>query len=171
MALKTMSIRPSPETNDPAGFAAFSEPGWAKAALSFQLTPTADGTVLAAETRVMATDEASRRRFGRYWRLIRMGGAGSSGWSCCGRSLGGRRRPAPPPTELPRFVASIACFGCSAINAALRVAGWSPAVRAPNPRSSSISGQRPTAFEGGAHRVVLLCHEAIVPIHDCCGQQ
>jgi hypothetical protein len=24
----------------------------------------------------MAADEASRRRFGRYWRLIRMGGAG-----------------------------------------------------------------------------------------------
>jgi hypothetical protein len=76
---KLWRIRPvpgPPETNDPAGFAAFSEPGWAKAALSFQLTPTADGTVLAAETRVMATDEASRRRFGRYWRLIRMGGAG-----------------------------------------------------------------------------------------------
>jgi hypothetical protein len=87
---------------------------------------------------------------------------GSSGWSCCGRSLGERRRPAPPQTELPRFVASIACFGCSAINAALRLQ---------TPGQSSISGQRPTAFEGGAHRIVLLCHEAIVPIHDCYGQQ
>ncbi|GAA4628541.1 hypothetical protein GCM10023196_045310 [Actinoallomurus vinaceus] len=64
------------ETADPAVFAAFSEPGWAKAAMSFQLSPTADGTLLAAETRVRATDRASRRAFAPYWLLIRAGGAG-----------------------------------------------------------------------------------------------
>jgi hypothetical protein len=61
----------------PEGFARFAEPGWAKAAMSFQLTPVAGGhTLLAAETRVQATDPAARRAFARYWRLIRAGGAG-----------------------------------------------------------------------------------------------
>ena len=56
----------------PEGFARFAEPGWAKAALSFQLT--GGRTLLAAETRVLATDPAARRAFARYWRLIRAGG-------------------------------------------------------------------------------------------------
>jgi hypothetical protein len=61
----------------PEGFARFAEPGWAKAALSLQLTPLPGGrTLLAAETRVLATDPAARRAFARYWRLIRAGGAG-----------------------------------------------------------------------------------------------
>ena len=60
----------------PEGFARFAEPGWAKAALSLQLTPLPGGrTLLAAETRVLATDLAARRAFARYWRLIRAGGA------------------------------------------------------------------------------------------------
>ena len=59
----------------PEGFARFAEPGWAKAALSFQLTPLPGGrTLLAADTRVLATDPAARRAFARYWRLIRAGG-------------------------------------------------------------------------------------------------
>jgi hypothetical protein len=59
----------------PEGFARFAEPGWAKAALSLQLTPLPAGrTLLAAETRVLATDPAARRAFARYWRLIRTGG-------------------------------------------------------------------------------------------------
>ncbi len=59
----------------PEGFARFAEPGWAKAALSLQLTPLSGGrTLLAAETRVLATDPAARRAFARYWRLIRAGG-------------------------------------------------------------------------------------------------
>ncbi|HLL68454.1 MAG TPA: hypothetical protein VK453_22475 [Micromonosporaceae bacterium] len=61
---------------DAAAFAAFTRPGWAKAAMSFQLTPDGPGTVLAAETRVVATDPAARRAFARYWLLIRAGGAG-----------------------------------------------------------------------------------------------
>jgi hypothetical protein len=49
----------------------FREPGWAKIATDFRLIPTADGTVLTTETRVVTTDEASRRRFAAYWALIR----------------------------------------------------------------------------------------------------
>jgi hypothetical protein len=72
--------RPTPgpdSTSTREGFAAFTEPGWAKAAMSFQLTPLPQGgTMLAAETRVAATDAASRRIFAGYWALIRAGGAG-----------------------------------------------------------------------------------------------
>lgn len=68
---------PGPEeTNDPAVFTAFAEPGWAKGAMSFQLTPIEDGTLLAAETRVRVTDPAGRRAFTPYWLLIQAGGAG-----------------------------------------------------------------------------------------------
>ena len=64
-------------TVTPEGFAAFTDPGWAKAALSFQLSPLPGGqTMLAAETRIRATDTAARRAFGAYWLLIRAGGAG-----------------------------------------------------------------------------------------------
>jgi len=64
-------------TTTPEGFATFAEPGWAKAALSFQLSPLPGGqTLLAAETRVLATDTAARRAFAAYWLLIRAGGAG-----------------------------------------------------------------------------------------------
>lgn len=63
-------------TVDPAAFAAFAEPGWARGAMSIQLTPTAGGTLVAAETRVATTDRASRLRFAPYWTLIRLGGAG-----------------------------------------------------------------------------------------------
>ncbi|MFD0684106.1 hypothetical protein, partial [Actinomadura fibrosa] len=62
---KFWHLRPTPgpdSTTTPEGFAAFAEPGWAKAAMSFQLSPLADGgTLLAAETRVHATDAAARR--------------------------------------------------------------------------------------------------------------
>jgi hypothetical protein len=64
------------QANDAAGFTAFAEPGWAKGALSLQVAPQGTGTELAAETRVEATDERSRRLFGMYWAFIRLGGAG-----------------------------------------------------------------------------------------------
>jgi hypothetical protein len=44
--------------------------------LSLQFRPTGTGTELAAETRVEATDERSRRKFAAYWAFIRLGGAG-----------------------------------------------------------------------------------------------
>jgi hypothetical protein len=68
--------RPVSRQSDPAAFAVFAEPGWAKAAISLQLSPTGTGTELAAETRVEATDERSRRIFTMYWAFIRLGGAG-----------------------------------------------------------------------------------------------
>lgn len=64
-------------TAEPEGFTAFAEPGWAKAAMSFQLTPLpGGGTELAVETRVHATSAAARRAFAPYWLVIRAGGAG-----------------------------------------------------------------------------------------------
>ncbi|MEV4254782.1 hypothetical protein AB0J52_16655 [Spirillospora sp. NPDC049652] len=65
-----------PETATAEGFAAFAEPGWAKAALGLQVVPSNGRTVLVADTRVTATDPRSRRVFSFYWALIRLGGAG-----------------------------------------------------------------------------------------------
>jgi hypothetical protein len=56
-------VRPA----SPHEWAAFAEPGYAKAALSFRAV---DGR-LETETRVHLTDAASRRRFALYWTLIR----------------------------------------------------------------------------------------------------
>lgn len=61
---------------DPATFAAFDEPGFAKAVWSFEWQPEADGTGLVTETTVRCTDETSRRRFARYWRVVKP----FSGW-------------------------------------------------------------------------------------------
>lgn len=52
---------------------AFAEPGWAKCGMDFVLEPDGAGTLLRTETRVRATDPATRRRFGLYWLLIRAG--------------------------------------------------------------------------------------------------
>jgi hypothetical protein len=50
-------------------FAGFCEPGFAKLAESTQVSPHGPhACILTLETRVTATDETSRRRFGRYWR-------------------------------------------------------------------------------------------------------
>lgn len=56
---------------EPEGFRSFNEPGFAKAAWNFSLSERPGGSVLlATETRVLCTDEASRRRFRLYWLLI-----------------------------------------------------------------------------------------------------
>ncbi|HEU4898843.1 MAG TPA: nitroreductase/quinone reductase family protein [Actinomycetota bacterium] len=52
-------------------FAGFDQPGFAKIAFSLRVDPHGEGaSVLTLETRVALTDEQSRRRFRRYWRLI-----------------------------------------------------------------------------------------------------
>ncbi len=56
-------------------FAAFSEPGFAKAVVDFRADPSGDGSVLSTETRIQATDESARRKFGLYWRVIMPGSA------------------------------------------------------------------------------------------------
>jgi hypothetical protein len=57
---------------DPASFGK-ALPGFARAAWSFELVPTTAGTRLSTETRVLCGDPRSRRRFLRYWRVIRPG--------------------------------------------------------------------------------------------------
>jgi hypothetical protein len=61
---------------DPAAFASFTQPGWAKAAMSIRVAADGFHTVVSVETRVHATDSAARRAFAPYWLLIRAGGAG-----------------------------------------------------------------------------------------------
>jgi hypothetical protein len=58
----------------PAEFAGFAEPGYAKVALSLSVLPSRRGyTTLRYEARTGTTDEAARRTFRRYWRVIRPG--------------------------------------------------------------------------------------------------
>jgi hypothetical protein len=55
----------------PGGFRRFDRPGYAKIAMNFLVTPAANGSAhLNTETRVYATDDAARRGFATYWRLI-----------------------------------------------------------------------------------------------------
>jgi hypothetical protein len=57
---------------DPQDFAAFAEPGWGRIACSFITVPYGPGrTMLTYECRTATTDADSRRRFLRYWWLIR----------------------------------------------------------------------------------------------------
>ncbi len=54
-----------------AEFITFAEAGFAKVAWNFLVTPQADGTtILSTETRIRCTDEASRKKFLRYWFFI-----------------------------------------------------------------------------------------------------
>ena len=54
-------------------FVNFDEPGYAKVAASFTVELQDGRTELRTETRVLTTDPASRRAFGRYWRIIQPG--------------------------------------------------------------------------------------------------
>ena len=58
-----------PKLGSAEEWAAFDEPGFVKAVMNFR----ADGARLSTETRIHATDPASRRRFARYWLVIRPG--------------------------------------------------------------------------------------------------
>lgn len=62
-----------PPDLDADGVRAFAEPGWVKIGMDFTLTPAMGGTHLSSETRVRATDDATRRRFDRYWLVVRPG--------------------------------------------------------------------------------------------------
>ena len=55
----------------PEQFTSFVEPGFAKIATSLRVDPYGnDSSILTMETRVCVTDDASRRRFSRYWLVI-----------------------------------------------------------------------------------------------------
>lgn len=56
-------------------FKTLEEPGYAKAGMNFQIVAGTNGCTLSTETRVWATDESARRRFGMYWRVIYPGSA------------------------------------------------------------------------------------------------
>jgi hypothetical protein len=56
---------------DPSEFAAFAEPGKAKAAWNFRVIPDGeDRSFVVTETRVRVPDEPSRRKFVLYWAVI-----------------------------------------------------------------------------------------------------
>jgi hypothetical protein len=58
----------------PEEFAAFADPGYAKAGFNFRVEPGPDGgCVLSTETRVVGTDPGASRRFRAYWTLVRPG--------------------------------------------------------------------------------------------------
>jgi hypothetical protein len=58
----------------PDDFAGFGEPGYAKLAVGFFVQPAGfGGSTLRYEARTATTDETARKRFRRYWRLIRPG--------------------------------------------------------------------------------------------------
>ena len=56
---------------DADSFGAFDRPGYAKIAASISVRPYGRGrTLVSYEARTAATDDGSRRRFRRYWRLV-----------------------------------------------------------------------------------------------------
>lgn len=71
--LRDRCIRP---IGSPAEFAAFSEPGFARAAMSFLIEPIDGGSCrVTTETRVSAGDAAARRAFRAYWIVVHAGSA------------------------------------------------------------------------------------------------
>ena len=61
------------EKKDASELARFDDPGWVKCGMDFRLEEAEGGTLLTTETRITATDDESRRRFGRYWLVVRPG--------------------------------------------------------------------------------------------------
>jgi hypothetical protein len=58
----------------PASFKSLTQPGFAKAVMNFTVEPQGPGVcLLRTETRIHATDAASRDGFARYWRVIAPG--------------------------------------------------------------------------------------------------
>jgi hypothetical protein len=64
-----------PVVTDRAEFDAFDEPDFAKAIMAIALVPHGSGTLVTTTTRIKATDDGARRKFGRYWGLIKVGSA------------------------------------------------------------------------------------------------
>jgi hypothetical protein len=62
-----------PPVLDAAGVREWSKLGWVRVGMEFRLTPAVGGTRLTCETRVAATDAGTRRRFARYWLVVRPG--------------------------------------------------------------------------------------------------
>jgi hypothetical protein len=58
---------------EPDAFAAFREPGFVKIAWTLRADPDGAGSIARTETRAVATDDAARARFRRYWWRVRPG--------------------------------------------------------------------------------------------------
>ena len=58
---------------DASELARFDDPGWVKCGMDFRLEEAEGGAPPTTETRITATDDESRRRFGRYWLVVRPG--------------------------------------------------------------------------------------------------
>ena len=55
---------------NPEDFFHFDEPGFAKGVMNLRADDDGIGSILSTETRVICTDDAARRYFRRYWKLI-----------------------------------------------------------------------------------------------------
>jgi hypothetical protein len=77
LVIGTLVLAPSglrsPSSPTAEDFRRLEGPGFAKAAMNFLVERDTEGSRVSTETRVFATDEATCRRFARYWRLIRPG--------------------------------------------------------------------------------------------------
>ena len=62
-----------PPVLDAEGLHRWIQPGWVKVAMDFRLAPARGGTGLSSETRVLATDPTTRKRFDFYWVFVRPG--------------------------------------------------------------------------------------------------
>ncbi len=64
---------PKPAVRSVEEFMAFNRTGYAKVAVNFRVVEGPTGTDLNTETRILATDPLTRRRFAWYWVVIRLG--------------------------------------------------------------------------------------------------
>lgn len=63
--------RPKPPVTTPEQFLAFTDPGGLRVAFNLRVVDEGDGVVrVSTETRSLANDDAARRVFARYWRII-----------------------------------------------------------------------------------------------------
>ena len=75
LVLAPPGLRPR-EHPTPEDYKRLPGPGFAKAVMNFRVEPNGEGgSQVSTETRVFATDPASRRRFAAYWRVIYPGSA------------------------------------------------------------------------------------------------
>ena len=63
--------KPPPSVTTPEQFAAFTAPGGIRVAFNLRVVDEGDGVLrVSTETRSLANDDAARRTFARYWRII-----------------------------------------------------------------------------------------------------
>lgn len=64
-------LKGDPIKTEPDLFISFQKSDCIKAVWNFDLKPIPEGTLLSTETRVLCLDEASKRKFRRYWFFVR----------------------------------------------------------------------------------------------------